>query len=116
VKTARQKALKNLDLVGISNFARHRPDHMSGGQQQRVAIVRALIIEPTLVIADESTANLDKDTSKRIVGLMRDLNKEVKTTFVFSTHDQRLLDQVDRLIRLEDGRIVNGGKPDGQMD
>jgi putative ABC transport system ATP-binding protein len=115
-KKARQKALKNLDLVGISNFAHHRPDNMSGGQQQRVAIARALITEPALVIADEPTANLDKNTSKKIVGLMRDLNREVKTTFIFSTHDQRLLDQVDRLIRLEDGQIVNGGKPNGKMD
>lgn len=115
-KKARQKALKNLDLVGIANFAHHRPDNMSGGQQQRVAIARALITEPALVIADEPTANLDKNTSKRIVGLMRDLNREVKTTFIFSTHDQRLLDQVDRLIRLEDGQIVNGGIPHGKMD
>jgi putative ABC transport system ATP-binding protein len=113
---ARQKAMQNLDLVGISTFAHHRPDNMSGGQQQRVAIARALITEPALVIADEPTANLDKNTSRRIVGLMRDLNDEVKTTFVFSTHDQRLLDQVDRLIRLEDGQIVDGGKLNAKMD
>jgi putative ABC transport system ATP-binding protein len=67
-------------------------------------------LEPELVIADEPTANLDKATSHIIVELMRDLNRQVNTTFVFSTHDQRLLDQVERLVRLEDGKIVNGGK------
>jgi putative ABC transport system ATP-binding protein len=106
-KTARQKALACIDLVGISDVARHRPDKMSGGQQQRVAIARALITEPALVIADEPTANLDKTTALKIVDLMRDLNGRMQTTFVFSTHDQRLLDQVGRLVRLEDGRITD---------
>ena len=106
-KTARQKALACIDLVGISDVARHRPDKMSGGQQQRVAIARALITEPALVIADEPTANLDKTTALKIVDLMRDLNGRMQTTFVFSTHDQRLLEQVGRLVRLEDGRITD---------
>ena len=106
-KTARQKARACIDLVGISDVARHRPDKMSGGQQQRVAIARALITEPALVIADEPTANLDKTTALKIVDLMRDLNGRMQTTFVFSTHDQRLLDQVGRLVRLEDGRITD---------
>jgi putative ABC transport system ATP-binding protein len=115
-RTARAKALEKLDLVGISAFAHHRPDKMSGGQQQRVAIARALISDPALVIADEPTANLDKETSQKIVGLMRDLNERMQTTFIFSTHDQRLLDHVERLVRLEDGHIINGGNPDGKMD
>lgn len=106
---ARSKALKRLDEVGLSDFVSHRPDKMSGGQQQRVAIARALVTEPLIVIADEPTANLDSDTSRSIIGLMRNLNEKEKTTFVFSTHDQRLLDQVKRLIRLEDGKILNGG-------
>jgi putative ABC transport system ATP-binding protein len=106
-KTARQKARECIDLVGISDVARHRPDKMSGGQQQRVAIARALITDPALVIADEPTANLDKTTALKIVDLMRDLNERMQTTFVFSTHDQRLLDQVGRLVRLEDGRITD---------
>ncbi len=106
---ARGRALSRLDEVGLSDFVRHRPDKMSGGQQQRVAIARALVTNPSLVIADEPTANLDTATSKKIIGLMRDLNEKEKTTFVFSTHDQRLLGQVERLVRLEDGKIVNGG-------
>lgn len=105
-KTASQKARECIDLVGISDVAGHRPDTMSGGQQQRVAIARALITEPALVIADEPTANIDKATALKIVDLMRDLNERTQTTFVFSTHDQRLLDQVGRLVRLEDGRIT----------
>jgi len=106
---ARDKALNRLDEVGLSNFVKHRPDKMSGGQQQRVAIARALVTQPSLVIADEPTANLDTDTSRSIIRLMRDINEKEKTTFVFSTHDQRLLDRVERLVRLEDGRILEGG-------
>jgi len=106
---AREKALWRLDEVGLSDFVSHRPDKMSGGQQQRVAIARALVTDPSLVIADEPTANLDTGTSKKIIGLMRNLNEKEKTTFIFSTHDQRLLDQVKRLIRLEDGKILDGG-------
>ena len=106
---ARDKALGRLDEVGLSDYVRHRPDKMSGGQQQRVAIARALVTNPSLVIADEPTANLDSDTSRSIIGLMRSLNEKEKTTFIFSTHDQRLLDRVGRLVRLEDGRILDGG-------
>lgn len=106
---ARDRSLDRLNDVDLSSLAEHRPDKMSGGQQQRVAIARALVTGPSLVIADEPTANLDTATSRKIIGLMRDLNEREKTTFVFSTHDQRLLDQVKRLIRLEDGKIVDGG-------
>lgn len=106
---AREKALHRLDEVELSDFVHHRPDKMSGGQRQRVAIARALVTDPSLVIADEPTANLDSDTSRKIIGLMRDLNEKGKTTFIFSTHDQRLLDQVERLVRLEDGKILEGG-------
>lgn len=105
----KEKALECLEDVALSDFINHRPDKLSGGQRQRVAIARALVTNPSLVIADEPTANLDSETSRRIIGLMRDLNEKERTTFIFSTHDQRLLDQVDRLIRLEDGRILNGG-------
>jgi len=114
-REAQEKALRLIELVGIAEVAAHRPDKLSGGQQQRVAIARALIMEPALVIADEPTANLDKATSYHIVKLMRRLNHEVQTTFVFSTHDQRLLDQVRRLVRLEDGRIVDGGQTNGKV-
>jgi putative ABC transport system ATP-binding protein len=106
---SRDRALSRLDEVGLSDYVRHRPDKMSGGQQQRVAIARALVANPSLVIADEPTANLDSDTSRSIIGLMRSLNEMEKTTFIFSTHDQRVLDRVERLVRLEDGRIQDGG-------
>ena len=105
----KKKALRRLGDVELSEFMHHRPDKMSGGQQQRVAIARALVTDPSLVVADEPTANLDSDTSRKIIGLMGDLNKREDTTFVFSTHDQRLLDHVQRLIRLEDGKIPEGG-------
>jgi len=106
---AKAKALSRLQEVGLGDFIGHRPFKMSGGQQQRVAIARALVNDPSLVIADEPTANLDSETARMIIALMRELNDKEETTFIFSTHDQRLLDQVKRLVRLEDGRIVDGG-------
>jgi putative ABC transport system ATP-binding protein len=106
---AKSKALGRLEEVGLTELIHNRPFKMSGGQQQRVAIARALVTDPSLVIADEPTANLDSETARMIIGLMRQLNEKEKTTFIFSTHDQRLLDQVNRLVRLEDGRIVEGG-------
>ena len=103
---AREAAVYRLDQVELKNFMPHRPDKLSGGQQQRVAIARALVSNPSLVIADEPTANLDSKTAMKIVSLMRELNQQEHTTFVFSTHDQRLLDKVYRLIHLEDGIIL----------
>jgi putative ABC transport system ATP-binding protein len=105
-KTARDEAIHRLQEVELLDFIRHRPDKLSGGQQQRVAIARALVTHPSLVIADEPTANLDSKTAFKIVSLMRELNQKENTTFIFSTHDQRLLDKVYRLIHLEDGLIV----------
>jgi putative ABC transport system ATP-binding protein len=102
-----KKSIHRLEQVGLTDFMKHRPDKLSGGQQQRVSIARALVAGPSLVIADEPTANLDSDTAMKIVALMRDLNDKGKTTFIFSTHDERLLNQVDRLIRLVDGRLTN---------
>ena len=102
---AKSRALACLAEVGIEQYARHRPDQLSGGQRQRVSIARALATRPRLVIADEPTANLDSDTALRIVDLMRELNRREQTTFLFSTHDQRLLDHVDRRIELADGRL-----------
>lgn len=107
---AKKCALQRLDQVGLSDFVKHRPDKLSGGQHQRVAIARALVSNPALVIADEPTANLDSKTAMKIIGLMRDLNRKEGVTFVFSTHDQRLLGQVDRLIQLEDGQITGEEK------
>ncbi len=106
---AKARAFKRLEAVGLADLVNNRPFKMSGGQQQRVAIARALVTDPSLVIADEPTANLDSKTAHMILDLMRDLNEKERTTFIFSTHDQRLLDRVKRLVRMEDGRIIEGG-------
>jgi putative ABC transport system ATP-binding protein len=106
---ARKQALSRLEEVGLCELIYNRPAKMSGGQQQRVSIARALVNNPSLVIADEPTANLDSETARMIIDLMRELNEKDHTTFIFSTHDQRLLDLVKRLVRLEDGKIVDGG-------
>ncbi len=103
---AKKKAFKRLCDVELEQYVNNRPDKMSGGQRQRVAIARALITNPSIVLADEPTANLDFKTSNSIIEIMKKINKRDKTTFIFSTHDQRLLDQMDRLIQLEDGKII----------
>lgn len=104
---ARKQAMMRLEEVGLTELANNRPAKMSGGQQQRVSIARALVNNPSLVIADEPTANLDSRTAHMVIDIMRELNEKDEITFIFSTHDQRLLDKVRRLIRLEDGKIVN---------
>ena len=103
---ALRKSIYRLEQVGLLEFVKHRPDKLSGGQQQRVSIARALVTKPSLVIADEPTANLDSETAMKIVDLMRKLNSGERTTFIFSTHDQRLLSTMDRRIRLEYGRVA----------
>ncbi len=94
-----------LEHVGLADRARHRPPELSGGQQQRVAIARALVTEPALVLADEPTANLDSRTGHEIIELMRRLNRERGTTFVFSTHDPRIVNAADRVMEISDGRL-----------
>lgn len=94
-----------LNIVGLGKFADHRPNQLSGGQRQRVAIARALAIKPSIVLADEPTANLDKATGKEILTLMKEINRHLKTTFIFSTHDQKVIDRADRLVQMEDGYI-----------
>jgi putative ABC transport system ATP-binding protein len=84
----------------------HRPQKMSGGQQQRVAIARALVTNPVLVLADEPTANLDTRNANVIIDLMRRINQDRGAAFLFSTHDDRLLDRVDRKVHLRDGKII----------
>jgi putative ABC transport system ATP-binding protein len=96
-----------LKEVGLVDFINRRPNEMSGGQQQRVAIARALVKNPTIVLADEPTANLDSTTAKEILGLMEELNKKHKTTFIFSTHDQLVMDFSRRTISLRDGRVAD---------
>jgi putative ABC transport system ATP-binding protein len=95
-----------LEMVQLKEFARHRPNQLSGGQRQRVAIARALATHPSIVLADEPTANLDHRTGSSILELMRTINRRLGTTFVFSTHDQKVMDMADRLVQIEDGRIT----------
>ncbi|HNB67973.1 MAG TPA: ABC transporter ATP-binding protein [Accumulibacter sp.] len=96
-----------LDVVGLSKFANHRPSQLSGGQRQRVAIARALAIRPAIVLADEPTANLDHKTGEEILLLMKSINRSsLRTTFIFSTHDKRVIAKADRLVRIEDGEIA----------
>lgn len=94
-----------LDIVGLSKFAEHRPNQLSGGQRQRVAIARALAILPSIVLADEPTANLDHKTGEEILSLMKRINRTFNTTFIFSTHDKRVISKADRLVRVEDGQV-----------
>ena len=103
--TLRQRATAALVDVGLERFKNSLPDKLSGGQRQRVAIARALVVDPKLVIADEPTANLDSENSRMVVDLMREMNRSRQVTFVFTTHDPRLLDHVDRKILLRDGEI-----------
>jgi putative ABC transport system ATP-binding protein len=96
-----------LERVGLTAHAKHRPSELSGGQRQRVAIARALVTKPRIVLADEPTANLDSATGQTIIELMRELNRTEQTTFIFSTHDHRVMERADRIIRLEDGKIAD---------
>jgi putative ABC transport system ATP-binding protein len=95
-----------LDQVGLADHARHRPSELSGGQRQRVAVARALVGGPQIVLADEPTANLDSVTGEKIVDLMKELNQRDGTTFIFSTHDARVMAHADALVKLADGQIV----------
>lgn len=92
--------------VGLDRFLAHKPDELSGGQRQRVAIARALITQPSLVLADEPTANLDSKTSDQILDLMTALNKHMGVTFLFATHDPRVMERARRTVRIADGVIV----------
>ncbi|MDP3638196.1 MAG: ABC transporter ATP-binding protein [Azonexus sp.] len=103
-----------LDIVGLSKYANNRPNQLSGGQRQRVAIARALAVKPSIVLADEPTANLDKVTGREILKLMKQINRHLKTTFIFSTHDQKVIDHADRLVQMEDGSITAFGVRNGK--
>jgi putative ABC transport system ATP-binding protein len=109
----RERVAYYLDMVRLSHHARHRPNQLSGGQRQRVAIARALATHPRVVLADEPTANLDHRTGSRILRLMRQINRNHGTTFIFSTHDPRVLEIADRRVDLEDGMITRLGVRSG---
>ncbi len=95
-----------ISAVGLDSFIEHKPDQLSGGQRQRVAIARALVTKPSLVLADEPTANLDSKTAHMILDLMADLNKTQNVTFLFCSHDEKLIGRVGRIVRIQDGVIV----------
>ncbi len=105
----RARATELLAAVGMGDQADKRPDQLSGGQKQRVAVARALATQPKLVLADEPTANLDHDTAYRILELMKKMRDEFGTTFIFSTHDPKIMGEAEVTFALEDGRLVNGG-------
>jgi putative ABC transport system ATP-binding protein len=106
-KERRSEAAAALERVGLSSRAAHRPDLLSGGERQRVAVARAIVHRPALVLADEPTANLDTQNATQLIDLMRELNRSLGLTFIFSTHDQRLLEHTPRIVRLCDGRVVS---------
>jgi putative ABC transport system ATP-binding protein len=108
----RSRVNEMLEAVGLADRAHHRPDQLSGGQQQRVSVARALAIRPSLILADEPTANLDTENGKQVMELMQRLNRETGTTFVFATHDPRVIAFANRVVTLRDGLIVenNGNK------
>jgi putative ABC transport system ATP-binding protein len=107
-KQLRDRVLKLAGRVGLEPYLHHKPDELSGGQRQRVAIARALITDPRLVLADEPTANLDSATSEQIIDLMLELNKEQGVTFLFSTHDPRVVKHAKRALQIRDGKIETG--------
>jgi putative ABC transport system ATP-binding protein len=102
----RERVMELLKAVDLADRANNRPDQLSGGQQQRVAVARALASKPTLILADEPTANLDTTNGHQVMDIMKKLNKETGVTFIFATHDPRVIGYADRVVTLEDGLIV----------
>ena len=94
-----------METVGLSDWRNHKPSELSGGQRQRVAIARALVTKAPVILADEPTANLDSKNGDQILELMKKLNQELKTTFVFSTHDAKIVALSDHVIKIRDGKI-----------
>jgi len=110
-QSCHERVMNILDKVGLKGLESRRPDEMSGGQQQRVAIARAIVTQPAIVLADEPTANVDSTTADALLDLMQQLNKEAGVTFLFSTHDQRVMERASRLIRLRDGELEQDEVP-----
>ena len=106
----RERVISILKEVGLDGLENRRPDEMSGGQQQRVAIARAIVTKPAIVLADEPTANVDSNTADALLDLMQQLNCDSGVTFLFSTHDHRVMDRAKRLISLKDGKIKTDDK------
>ena len=103
----REKVMALLQSVGLEGLEDRRPTELSGGQQQRVAIARALASDPAVILADEPTANVDSDTAIHLLDLMLDLNRTHGATFIFSTHDERVISRARRVVRMVDGQVVS---------
>jgi putative ABC transport system ATP-binding protein len=103
----KKQVLTALDLVGLSDRMKHRPGQLSGGQQQRVGIARAVVTDPTLIVADEPTGDLDRVTGGEILGLLERLNVEIDKTIIMVTHDPKAAEKAHRLIHLEKGVLVD---------
>jgi len=101
-----QRSSDLLNEVGMGDMSKRRPAELSGGQQQRVAVARALASKPRFILADEPTANLDSKSTAKLLDIMSRLNKQENITFVFSTHDQRVINRARRVVTLEDGKII----------
>ncbi len=101
-----EKAMELLEAVGIADKADHKPGQLSGGQQQRVAVARALASQPRFIIADEPTANLDSRSTNDLLEIMAEMNRKYHSTFVFATHDQRVMDKAHRIVTIDDGKII----------
>jgi putative ABC transport system ATP-binding protein len=109
-KERRDRVMELLNAVDLTDRANNRPDQLSGGQQQRIAIARALAPKPALILADEPTANLDTENGRQVMEIMKKLNQETGETFVFATHDPRVINYASRVVTLEDGVIVKDSK------
>jgi putative ABC transport system ATP-binding protein len=113
-KNHKGRVMELLDAVDLSDRAEHRPDQLSGGQQQRVAVARALASNPKLILADEPTANLDSENGSQVMDTMAKLNKETGVTFVFATHDPRVIKYATRVVSLQDGLITKDENVNGK--
>ncbi|MBC7464563.1 MAG: ABC transporter ATP-binding protein [Bdellovibrio sp.] len=109
-KEIKERSTEAMARVGLTAVMNSRPNQMSGGQRQRVAIARAMVHKPSLILADEPTANLDKKTAADIIGLMKELNRESGVTFVFSTHDPMIMEAATRVLQVSDGQIISDQK------
>lgn len=109
-KERRERAMQVLADLDLSELESRFPREMSGGQQQRVAVARALVTKPPLVLADEPTANLDSENAERLLTLMQKMNEKYETTFLFSTHDERVKERAARVISLRDGEVINDSR------
>jgi putative ABC transport system ATP-binding protein len=112
----RERVMELLADVGLEGMEHRRPDELSGGQQQRVAIARAIASNPAVVLADEPTANVDSETAEKLLDIMQKLNRERGVTFIFSTHDPRVMSRARRLVRIVDGRVERDETQNGPTD